>query len=59
MAVPSTVPAVSRTVTVLPIWPEPLTVVPLALMAATGAAGGVVSGAVMLALPDWLPAASD
>ncbi|MNG94880.1 hypothetical protein D3C79_538990 [compost metagenome] len=58
VAVPSTVPALLRTVTVLPTWPAPLTEVPLALMVASGAAGGVVSGAVRLVLADRLPAAS-
>ena len=55
-AVPSTAPAVSRTVTVAPASPVPATDRPSPATLATGAAGAVMSGAVSGIAADGLPA---
>ena len=57
-AVPSGLPAASWTLTVAPGSPVPVTTVPSADTLATGAAGGVMSGAVRLTVGEWLPAPS-
>ncbi|EZP50248.1 hypothetical protein BW41_03205 [Sphingomonas sp. RIT328] len=59
VALPITVPAAVTTLTVAPASPVPVTCVPSAETVATGCTGAVRSGAVVLALPEPLPAASD
>ena len=58
VAVPSSAPAPSRTLTVAPISPVPVTMLPLASSVAAGAAGGVRSGAVKASGGEALPAGS-
>ena len=58
-AVPTVVPVSgSRTVTVAPGSPVPVTEVPSGVTLAVGAAGGERSGAVTMVGGEWLPAGS-